>query len=123
MHRQISPWPASQAHLRTGCLATVLITVLAALPLGAQTLREWNNIAGGNYFVGSSWVGGNAADTASEAARFNLAGTFAVSFNANGNTTIQDLTVNAGDVTFTNAGVYCRALGFVIREELKVKAH
>ena len=51
----------------------------------------------------------NVPNTAAETAQFNLAGTFTVTFPASSSTTIDDLLMGDGDVTFRNAGSFVDA--------------
>ncbi len=93
--------------VRVCWLATLLVAwsmYSSGAPIHGQVIN-WNNPAGGSYNTAANWNPANVPNTAAETANFNSLATFTVTFAANSNTTIDDLLVSAGDVTFSNAGV------------------
>jgi T5SS/PEP-CTERM-associated repeat protein len=86
------------------CLAAVSLISYETAAHG-QTIIDWTNPAGGSYHTAANWNPANVPNAATETARFNLDSALVIQFNANSNTTIDDLQVQQGGVVFRNAGV------------------
>ena len=84
------------------CAAVFLVCLLGATA-SAQTIIDWADPSDGNYNFVFEWSPLNVPDNTSESARFNVDGTYGV-FHF-GNTTVSDLLVLDGDVTFTRPAV------------------
>lgn len=67
--------------------------------LHAQTTFHWGNSIGGSYHSASNWSPGGGPPIFDDYARFNLPGTYTVSFANSGTQTI-DFQVRSGNVTF-----------------------
>ena len=89
-------------------LFALLQVFMVAASAPAQII-DWNNVAGGAYTTPGNWNPANVPNTMSESAQFNLAGMFEVTFSASSSTTIDHLFLEAGDVTFRNAGSFSDA--------------
>ncbi len=67
----------------------------------AQDTYSWQNVAGGSYHTAGNWSPGGGPPIFNDYARFNLAGTYGVSFSNAGTQTI-DFQVGNGNVTFSS---------------------
>ena len=84
-------------------LAVGLAVVGTPLSRVAGQTSSWIDPNGGDYSDTANWLG-SVPDTIGENARFNIAPTFDVLFGSGSNTTVGDLIVNDGDVTFASDG-------------------
>jgi len=73
----------------------LLQVFMVAAPAAAQ-IRDWDNVAGGAYATPGNWNPTNVPNTDFESARFDLAGTFEVTFSASSSTSIAQLFMDNG---------------------------
>lgn len=86
--------------------ATLLAIFLMMQPIVCgQTVRDWTGGgASDNYTSPLNWSPFNVPDTPSETAQFNLAGGFEVTHQSGVSTTVDDLLILAGDINFAATG-------------------
>jgi fibronectin-binding autotransporter adhesin len=85
-------------------ILALLQIFMAAAPTKAQTIIDWNDPLGGAYNDTNNWTGLNVPDTVLESARFNIATSYNVVHLSGTTTTVSDLLVNNGAVTFASSG-------------------
>jgi fibronectin-binding autotransporter adhesin len=87
-------------------ILALLLVAIATAPAKAQTIRDWIDPAGGNYDDIANWSALNVPNTISESARFNIVGTYDVVQSPFLLTTVSDLLVYNGDVTFIPTNLF-----------------
>jgi hypothetical protein len=83
-------------------------------PAYAQTIDWTGNSDGETYQIAENWYGMNIPDTSGENARFNVGADFDVTFESGSSTTVNDLLVNDGVVTFTTAAASTADAAYMI---------
>lgn len=82
-------------------LFTITVSLLCSTAAEAQTIIDWTAGGATDYYLNTAnWTGGDVPNDTTESARFNLAGSYDVTFKFTSNTTVSDLLVNAGDINF-----------------------
>lgn len=87
-------------------LCCAVVFCLSDLSPG-QTVFDWNGSSGNLYGDVFNWTPLGVPNTASETARFDIAGSYDVTLTSAVTTTVSDLIVNDGDITFAaNAAIF-----------------
>ena len=93
----------SVARLYACLFAALSLFSLAGITHGQTIIIDWIEANGGSYNDISNWNPSNVPNTTSESARFNVPRPFNVTLNSGSTTTVSDLLIDDGDVTFAAA--------------------
>ncbi len=90
---------------RVGFGVAVICAAMMASQADGQTVVDWTGgAANDSYNSVFNWAGLNVPNNTTESARFNLAGAFGVTIQSGSTQTVSDLTVDAGNISFTSNG-------------------